>query len=269
MAPRIVRGRPSRLKGASRRCAIAARPLTREPPRPLRAYLHGQAQGPALRARGATEGGLTAMIGARSTWRSPAGPPRTARNDLHSSRTPSPLTRPVDRPRETRRGAPAQTRCAKATRSGDTASWRRRAPTRAGPRPAHKACLRGRRGSKVKGRAAIAKRRAAPLTLEGRPRTMRGAARRPGPRKQHRRRPSPGAATGSAHEEARRTPPRATHTLDGPRGTRRCAWVGESASAGCRSDASAGPSSGSGCTPPRGCPPDPASSPPAGACGST
>ena len=35
--------------------------------------------------------------------------------------------------------------------------------------------LRGRRGSEVKGRAAIAKRRAAPLSSEGRPRTMRGA----------------------------------------------------------------------------------------------
>jgi hypothetical protein len=47
VAPRIVRGRPSRLKGASGVAdAIATRPLTREPLRPLRAAARA-GQGPA------------------------------------------------------------------------------------------------------------------------------------------------------------------------------------------------------------------------------
>jgi hypothetical protein len=55
--------------------------------------------------------------------------------------------------------------------------WRR-APIWAGLWPARASAQRGRRGSRVKGREAIAKRRGAPLSREGRPRTLRGATGR-------------------------------------------------------------------------------------------
>ncbi len=57
MAPRIVRGRPSPVKGAFGVAgAIAARPLTGEPLRPLWADARA-GQGLPIRARGATGGG--------------------------------------------------------------------------------------------------------------------------------------------------------------------------------------------------------------------
>jgi hypothetical protein len=93
MAPRRVRGRPSPVKGASRRCAIAARPLTGEPLRPLRAGSRA-GQGPARkgarrhrrRSRGHDHG-----FGA-STGESAPGTRPTAD---HEGRTPSVIADPA------------------------------------------------------------------------------------------------------------------------------------------------------------------------------
>ena len=61
-APRIVRGRPSQLKGAARRCAIAGATLDLRASAAPEGKLCGQAQGPALPgARRRQEAGVTGI----------------------------------------------------------------------------------------------------------------------------------------------------------------------------------------------------------------
>jgi hypothetical protein len=93
---------------------------------------------------------------------------------------------------------PARFRAEARSGPGDRLRWRR-APE--GQAPACPRCTarRGRRGSEVKGRAAIAQRREAPLSSEGRPRTMRGATVGPGHRRHRFQPPRPprrGGTTG-------------------------------------------------------------------------